>query len=443
MIKFAKITILLIVFSFAFTQAISQEIDENYETLLLEEEPTVSGIAFKPIIAIGVGSFSFFGDVTDYFRSPFNGLTSYRVAISRNIGNFFDIEFNGTFGDVAGNSFDGNPLNAPNFKSNLFMGGVSIFYNFNHIFKRKRPIHPYISAGVEIIQFNPKGDFLDKNGKQYHYWKDGTIRDMEEKLGANGKILTRDYKYESNLRKLDLYGYGDYSLTTVAFPIDAGLNITISDRVTARFGAALHIPLTDYIDNVKKGGNDLILNTYVSLSFDMFSAADEIAAVSTFKNLKFTITDNKDSDGDGVDDFNDECPDTPKGVKVDFRGCPEDTDKDGVPDYLDKQNTVSTSGRKVIVNSRGIQLKEAQLITLLYDPTSVKRSEVKLYKKKTKVNSSVKGKMPEKFKIVDLNKDNYISLEELNKAIDAIFEMKSTLTPDDIYELQEYFFNQE
>lgn len=441
--RITKIAILFIL-AFAYLNGVSQELDENYETLLLEEEPSITGIAFKPIIAVGLGSFSFFGDVTDYFRSPFNGLTSYRIAISRNIGKYIDIEFNGTFGNVAGNSFDGDPKNKQNFKTNLFMGGVSVAYNFNHILKRKRPIHPYISAGVEIIQFNPKADYLDENDKQYHYWSDGTIRDIEEKLGARGNLLIRDHKYESNLRKLDLYGYGDYSLTAVAFPIDAGLNVTVSDRVTARFGAALHIPLTDYIDNVKKGGNDLILNTYVSLSFDMFSASDEIAAVSTFKNLKFTITDNKDSDGDGVDDFNDECPETPsKGVKVDFRGCPEDQDKDGVPDYLDKQNTTTTG--KVIVNSKGIQLKEAQLITLLYDPTSVKRSEVKLYKKKTRAGSGdgkSKG-VPKKFKSVDTNKDNYISLDELNKAIDAIFEMKSTLTPDDIYELQEFFFNQE
>lgn len=43
-----------------------------------------------------------------------------------------------------------------------------------------------------------------------------------------------------------------------------------------------------------------------------------------------------DSDGDGVIDSLDQCPDTPQGVVVDSRGCPLDTDGDGVPDYLDK-----------------------------------------------------------------------------------------------------------
>jgi OOP family OmpA-OmpF porin len=43
-----------------------------------------------------------------------------------------------------------------------------------------------------------------------------------------------------------------------------------------------------------------------------------------------------DSDGDGVPDSLDKCPDTPKGVKVDKDGCPVDSDGDGVPDYRDK-----------------------------------------------------------------------------------------------------------
>ena len=42
-----------------------------------------------------------------------------------------------------------------------------------------------------------------------------------------------------------------------------------------------------------------------------------------------------DSDGDGVPDDRDACPDTPSGVAVDDRGCPLDSDGDGVPDYRD------------------------------------------------------------------------------------------------------------
>ena len=44
-----------------------------------------------------------------------------------------------------------------------------------------------------------------------------------------------------------------------------------------------------------------------------------------------------DSDKDGVPDYLDKCPGTPAGVKVDKDGCPlQDSDKDGVTDDLDK-----------------------------------------------------------------------------------------------------------
>jgi len=43
-----------------------------------------------------------------------------------------------------------------------------------------------------------------------------------------------------------------------------------------------------------------------------------------------------DSDGDKVADYLDKCPDTPEGVTVDANGCPTDGDGDGVADYLDK-----------------------------------------------------------------------------------------------------------
>jgi len=57
----------------------------------------------------------------------------------------------------------------------------------------------------------------------------------------------------------------------------------------------------------------------------------------------------KDADGDGVFDGLDACPDTPKGCPVDARGCPLDTDGDGVIDCQDKCAD-TPRGAKVDVN---------------------------------------------------------------------------------------------
>lgn len=53
-----------------------------------------------------------------------------------------------------------------------------------------------------------------------------------------------------------------------------------------------------------------------------------------------------DSDGDGVADKKDECPNTPKGATVDVKGCPSDADGDGVFDGID-QCPNSAKGMKV------------------------------------------------------------------------------------------------
>jgi OOP family OmpA-OmpF porin len=67
-----------------------------------------------------------------------------------------------------------------------------------------------------------------------------------------------------------------------------------------------------------------------------------------------------DSDGDGVWDGLDKCPDTPKGATVDASGCPVDSDGDGVWDGLDKcpdtpkGATVDASGCPVDSDGDGV-----------------------------------------------------------------------------------------
>ncbi|MEE9442993.1 MAG: OmpA family protein [candidate division Zixibacteria bacterium] len=43
----------------------------------------------------------------------------------------------------------------------------------------------------------------------------------------------------------------------------------------------------------------------------------------------------RDSDGDGINDRSDKCPNTPRGAYIDDDGCPDDSDGDGVFDGLD------------------------------------------------------------------------------------------------------------
>ena len=64
--------------------------------------------------------------------------------------------------------------------------------------------------------------------------------------------------------------------------------------------------------------------------------SDEVALDRFVKDVFYLVEVLLDSDGDGVVDEADKCPNTPRGITVDARGCPPDSDGDGVPDYLDR-----------------------------------------------------------------------------------------------------------
>ena len=80
-----------------------------------------------------------------------------------------------------------------------------------------------------------------------------------------------------------------------------------------------------------------------------------------------------DSDGDGVYDGLDQCPGTPKGCVVDSVGCPKDTDRDGVCDGLDKCPNTSP-GLKVDQDGCPIEIIERE--TELLDTGMIRLQDV-------------------------------------------------------------------
>lgn len=434
----------------------SQIEDEYLDILLQEEEEEVANSAFKPVIGVGHGVFTYFGDVKDNHNvNPFAGRRGTKITISRNINKYFDFNLFVVFGTLTGNSRSYTGLNPNstnyvenlNFETDLFVGGVNLSYNFKHFIKREHPVTPYFSLGVETFEFSSKGDLTDSNGQTYHFWSNGEIRNMPEADNniSNSVLLTRDYSYETDLRELSGEKYSQFAFS---IPVDIGIQVVVTNRMKMRVGNMFHFTNTDYIDDQKKKsgllGNDAFLYTYAAFEFDLFSPAEDIRVVEQFKNLKFTITDRKDDDNDGVDDFNDECPKTSEEAKVDFRGCPIDTDEDGIPDYIDKQP--ETPAGSIAVNEKGIRIIDTHLIAMLYEPDAVRRNEVISYYESLKEGSgsskSYTG-IPDKFKHVDIDQDGYISHEELQKAIDSLFDLDSKLNVDDIKELQDFFFEQQ
>ncbi|WP_345972870.1 OmpA family protein [Sulfurimonas diazotrophicus] len=143
-------------------------------------------------------------------------------------------------------------------------------------------------------------------GAVYDYTEEGSVRPFA-KIGAG-------YENMSN----PLYGnknsaYGDAG---------AGVKIPFTEQVALKLEA---------IYMLKNNGNryDSNLLALAGLSF-AFGAHEAAAAVASSGYKTY------DSDGDGVIDDNDQCPNTPRGAKVDAYGCVPDDDRDGVANLYDK-----------------------------------------------------------------------------------------------------------
>jgi OmpA-OmpF porin, OOP family len=108
----------------------------------------------------------------------------------------------------------------------------------------------------------------------------------------------------------------DDNFTTSALMGGAGIRFRFSDGVSAFVQTAYIFTGNDGFDGRFGSDNDRFLQHNFGLGFNLGKAVD--------------------TDGDGVGDRRDKCPDTPAGVQVDKDGCPIDTDGDGVADYQDE-----------------------------------------------------------------------------------------------------------
>ena len=325
-------------------------------------------IVFRPQLSLGTGMFTFYGDIGSNHKGyhPTVSRIGYDLRLINPINDYLDVSFYVLFGQVSAS--ERSETRNLNFNSHITTGGWTLNYNFKHLLKPDRNVDPYISFGIESMEFLSKSDMYDANGNYYNYWSDGTIRNMEEgSVGSeNATEIYRDYVYESDIRELDLDGFGKYSERTFAIPVEVGANFHITDRIKFRVGTSMHFAFSDLVDGItveSLGGrqgdkaNDKFLYSHFALSFDLNSGkmdSMELDKPSMFDDMQ--KLDSIDSDGDLIVDFVDLCAKTPEGVLVDEFGCPLDNDLDGVPDYLDEEKATKPDA---MVNEVGVTMSDA------------------------------------------------------------------------------------
>ncbi len=156
----------------------------------------------------------------------------------------------------------------------IFGGGVEYLFTFSKFFV------PYVYGGAALLYFDPNDD--------------------------NGNRLTRN---ASNT----------YSRTELVINGELGMRLLASEKISVNLGVNINSVQSDNLDDVIAGTNN-----------DFFIAG--------FGGITFYFGGTRDSDGDGVNDNKDACPETPFGIAVDQFGCAIDSDNDGIPDYLDRCN---------------------------------------------------------------------------------------------------------
>jgi len=332
--------------------------------------PATSGT--RPTLGLGVGMFAFFGDVGRQHaeHSALLARPAFDIRATVPLNDWLEGGLYALHGRLGVN--ERSLSRSLNFESRITIGGFQFRYNFLQLLNKDRRVEPYITLGFESVEFLTKTDLRDREGRTYHYWSDGSIRDRSEDdpFAAQASVIQRDYVYESDVRELNADGFGKYPERTWAVPAGIGARMDLGGGFDFRIGTTMHFTLTDLVDGVtdqstgeRRGtaGNDRFLYSSFSIGYAVpivpRAERSRVTPLNSEELDLIVLLD--DEDADGVKDMQDLCPGTPTGVKVDASGCPIDTDGDGVPDHQDDEPGTAAGA---IVDGRGVTISDAALL---------------------------------------------------------------------------------
>jgi OOP family OmpA-OmpF porin len=260
---------------------------------------------------------------------------------------------------------------SPNHKFGLEVnGGVREYHGDlgSALYLQKRPDYQFVGASFGMY-LNPSFDanLYGSSGDLGFYKNSYDIRTTETyrqgfrsritnvMLGVtykfnNGYILDEDATFKPYLRG----GWGvSQSITRLShnkvgysesrnwlashWNVGAGLKIKLTPSLDLSLSEMFNYSFDDNYDgepftltgaklNVAEEGNKPLHDAFLAHSIGfVFNFGEGMGSYGV-----------KDTDGDGVNDKFDICPETPEGIEVDSVGCPYDDDKDGIPNELDK-----------------------------------------------------------------------------------------------------------
>ena len=279
-----------------------------------------------------------------------------------------EVEFKGTLGDIVRDNGAMNAVQTQVRAASVLVNWAPQMSLTNWKKREEKPvgidavgarlqrteIKPFIGLGIGHSDLHRSVDALDTQGRTYHLWNDGTLRDISQFSEQEGQavILERDYSYETDYDAW-LGSNQPARERAVTVPLQAGVQLDLGASVRARMGASAWIePGTSQTGfGMLQGffGLDVVLgNSLKRKVTTLESRHDQSARAAQW-----------DVDRDGVSDLIDRCPGTPydENIEVDLYGCPVDSDGDGFADYRDAE----PMSVHPAVDAQGVGLTERQV----------------------------------------------------------------------------------
>jgi OOP family OmpA-OmpF porin len=300
-------------------------------------KPFSEGDAFRTwSIGINAGSLSTYTILTSNahlgFTSP-NLTYGYGGYVKKQILHGFGLRADVLFGTLTGDhgQFTSGIPQYENFKTKLnYAASLSSEFTLANVNWRynKSAMQLYITTGVGTINYKPT---LTTTTGIVENFKAGTdvLNELYAPVGVGLKFnvangINIDVGYQVNFvysDNLDGYRYGTsdqkFSYTHIGFEFAIGKR--------SKPQLATHNPVSsmreEYLSEIKLTKDSL--QAQVDSSTARTENAKKQLAAASELIAKLTA----DSDGDGVSDYFDKCPNTPAGVKVDGSGCPLPTPK--------------------------------------------------------------------------------------------------------------------
>jgi len=268
-------------------------------------------------INVGATSPSVFTGGANAFTKPKADL-GFGLSIRDQLSHAFSLQLDGHGGTLKGDDGGGSTadlnggIRFSSFTTKFWSGSLSGVINVGNVsfLHRANAINFYVSGGAGLAFYTP--DPIDVNGGDHKY--PNTVKELIVPVGAGVKFKLSD--------QLDLnLGYTENFLDGINL---SGVHAVFPQAVENKYSygyAGLEYTFGP------KSKPSLEWANPVAMMYDELYDAALRAEVEALKgrvaNVETAVNGlKKDSDGDGVSDQFDKCPNTPAGTVVDGSGCP-------------------------------------------------------------------------------------------------------------------------